>query len=191
VPKRVRMNRPGAGHPEDTRTGHSGNAGPPPAPRPGRPSAGRSGRLAAFGIAKMKNGIAGLKYGIAGSKYGIAGLKYGIVGLIGTALHTALLVLLVESVRMHPVPASAAGFLAALAASFILNRRWTFGVRRPGRHAFFKYTAVSVAGLALNGGIMFAAVEWLRLEYWIGQLVAVLVVPPVNFALNAAWTFRG
>lgn len=117
------------------------------------------------------------------------GLKYGIVGVIGTFLHFAVLVALVELFGVHPVPASVAGFVLTLVVSFLLNRSWTFAVRDAGSGAFVKYAVVSVTGLLLNTGIMYTAVEWLHWKYWIGQLIVVLVVPPCNFILNALWTF--
>ena len=117
------------------------------------------------------------------------GWKYGIVGVLGTALPFAALVALVELSGVHPVPASVAGFVLVLVVSFLLNRSWTFAVRDAGSTAFVKYAAVSVTGLLLNTGIMYAAVELLHWKYWIGQLLVVLVVPPCNFLLNALWTF--
>src|SRR5690606_21984677 len=58
-------------------------------------------------------------------------IKYGIVGIIGAGLHFAVLIGLVEWAHIHPVISSAAGFIAALISSFLMNKHWTFSTRLP------------------------------------------------------------
>jgi len=117
-------------------------------------------------------------------------IRYGVVGLLGTALHFASVILLVEFARIDPVLASALGFLLVLVVSYILNRTWTFQSRSRGTRQFLIYSIVSLIGLGLNCAIMFISVHILKWNYLYGQCLVVIVVPISNFILNYFWTFR-
>jgi putative flippase GtrA len=118
-------------------------------------------------------------------------LKYGVVGVIGTLLHTGILTLLAEWFGVHPVWASVTGFLVTAVVSYMLNKRWTFGLGagvEPDR--LVKYLTVSVAGLGINMLVMYTTVEIAQLHYLAGQGLVILVVPAFNYVLNRFWTFR-
>lgn len=116
-------------------------------------------------------------------------IRYGLVGILGTILHMGTLVLLVEVFTVAVVPASVAGFLLALAVSFLLNRHWVFGVRQRPLRAAFRYTVVSLTGLGLNVVIMTLVVHWLQWWYVWGIGLVIVVVTTVNFTLNQCWSF--
>ncbi|WP_083249191.1 GtrA family protein [Bacillus solimangrovi] len=70
----------------------------------------------------------------------------------------------------------------------MLNRKYTFGGTYS--HAqFVKFTIVASIGFVLNFGIMYVVVTVLFLNYLIGELTTILVIPFVNFLLNHYWTF--
>lgn len=117
-------------------------------------------------------------------------LKYGVVGGLGTALHFGSLYAFVEWLRLSPVLASALGFVLVLLVSYALNQRWTFRRAASGWGPLLKYSIVSLTGLALNTGLMTAAVEWLHWHYLLGQCLVVIAVPVSNFLFNYYWTFR-
>ncbi|WP_028551443.1 GtrA family protein [Paenibacillus sp. UNC451MF] len=117
-------------------------------------------------------------------------LKYGLVGLLGTVLHFAVLVALVEGVQFQPVWASAIGFIVVLLVSYVLNKYWTFQDSPSGWKPLVKYSVVSGVGLLLNSGIMYTVVDWLHWNYLIGQCFVVIAVPISNFIFNYYWTFR-
>ncbi len=119
-------------------------------------------------------------------------IKYGIVGLLGTALHFALLVALVEWGGLHPIVGSALGFIGVLLVSYVLNAKWTFtdSPRQSAMKQFVKYTLVSLSGLTLNTLVMYAAIEWMHLPYLLGQCIITVLVPLHNYVLNRYWTFR-
>jgi putative flippase GtrA len=118
--------------------------------------------------------------------------RYVVVGLLGAVAHVSTLTLLVEQFRVNPIVGSIAGFLVALSLSYWLNARWTFDhVSKQHRQAIIRYTTVSVVGLCLNTLIMFCLINWFGVWYLIGQLIAAIVVPLHNFALNYYWTFNG
>jgi putative flippase GtrA len=117
-------------------------------------------------------------------------LGYAVVGAIGTLIHAAGTVACVEIIGLHPVPASAVGFVVALVAQYLLNNALVFRAGPPGWRQFFRYTLVSLGGLALNLGVMYTVVEILRWPYQVGILIAIFIVTPVNFLLNRGWSFR-
>lgn len=117
-------------------------------------------------------------------------IRYGIVGLIGTMLHIAVLVLLVEKYRLSSLWASSLGFLVVLIVSFILNRYWTFRSCGAVSVEFVKYSVTCVFGFVLNFSIMFFFVDVLHWYYVIGQMMVILVIPASNFLLSRYWCFR-
>lgn len=117
-------------------------------------------------------------------------LKYGLVGLLGTFVHFVALIALVEGAGVRPTYASAAGFVLTVIVQYGLNRRWTFRSNARRSPEFLRYAAVSVSGLLLNGGIMYACVDVLGAHYIVGQLLVTVVIPLSNYALNRVWTFR-
>jgi putative flippase GtrA len=116
-------------------------------------------------------------------------IRYAVAGGLGTAAHLGVLVLGVELLGAGIVTGSVAGFCAALAVSYLLNRLWTFrgGRRRSGR--FWRYALVCLGGLAINTGLMVALVEGLGWPYLLAQLSVIFVVPVSNFLLSRHWAF--
>ena len=116
-------------------------------------------------------------------------LKFGFVGLVATAIHTAMLLFLVEKLGMEPVLASVPAFLTALIISFVMNHRWTFMANGSYKRFFLRYAAVSVAGLILNIAIMYATVSMMHQSYIIGLGGVIILVPLFSFFLQRYWTF--
>jgi putative flippase GtrA len=117
-------------------------------------------------------------------------LRYCVVGGLGTVVHFGTTMVLVERFRVDAVIATIVGFLCALAVSFALNRTWVFGSSVAVAPGFARYTVVSVLGFVLNVAIMATVTRVLALDYRIGLLLVVLIIPVTNFTLNARWTFR-
>ena len=115
--------------------------------------------------------------------------RYIIVGGLGTAAHLAVLTLSVEWLQLDVIRASIAGFLAALFVSYALNHHWTFDSKRSPLSSFWRYFVVSVSGLMLNTGMVYAMVEYLHWWYLTAQMSVILVVPTSNFLLNRYWAF--
>lgn len=116
-------------------------------------------------------------------------IRYGVVGGLGTAAHMGVLAGAVELLKLPVLVGSVAGFLAALALSYLLNRYWTFGTGRPGLGSLWRYTLVCVSGLGLNLAMMFALMHWLQWRYMTAQLSVIFVVPISNYLLSRHWAF--
>ena len=115
--------------------------------------------------------------------------RYVMVGGLGTATHLAILALCVERFDFDAVQGAIAGFLGALSVSYALNHYWTFQSHRPHLSNLWRYVTVSLAGLMLNTGMMYALVVFFHWWYLTAQLSVILIVPISNFMLNRHWTF--
>ncbi len=115
--------------------------------------------------------------------------RYILVGGLGTGTHLAVLTLCVEWFGLDVVRATVAGFLAALSVSYGLNHYWTFESRRSHYSSAWRYLAVSLSGLLLNTGMVYAMVQYLHWWYLAAQISVILVVPFSNFLLNRYWAF--
>jgi putative flippase GtrA len=116
--------------------------------------------------------------------------RYGVVGVIGTILHFALTVAQVEWLALDPVLASAIAFVVVLLVSYALNHTWTFAASVAPLAGLARYSAVTIVSFALNLTIMAVVTKVLHWDYRIGLVLIVLVIPAINFTLNARWTFR-
>ena len=117
-------------------------------------------------------------------------VRFAVVGAVATTIHAAVFALLVEATPLDPVVATAIAFVVAFAAGFALNRSWTFGSRADPIAQLPRYFAVQLVGLALNAAIMAFAVHVQRWSPYAGLGLAIVLVPPVTFALARGWAFR-
>ena len=116
--------------------------------------------------------------------------RYGVAGACSTLTHVGVLFLLVETVRAWPVAASTAGFVASIVVSYTLQRYWVF--RSTQRHvsAGLKFLTVTAVAFGVNTATLWIGTEVLHAPYQGVQVVALVLIPIVNYALNASWTFR-
>ena len=115
---------------------------------------------------------------------------YAVAGGMATAVHYAVLLLLVEVFAMSPAPAAACGALSGAAVSYIVNRRLAFsGTAARHQQALPKFLLIALAGAALNGGLVWAGVQVFGWHYLAAQAVATLVVLGLTYRLNRSWTF--
>jgi putative flippase GtrA len=86
--------------------------------------------------------------------------------------------------------ANALGFAVSVMTNYYLNRRWTF--RSTGRVAseLPKFVAVSIIAYAGNLIVFSLAHTQLQIGPVVSQLVAIVVVMPINYVANKLWSFR-
>lgn len=115
---------------------------------------------------------------------------YAVAGGLATAVHYAVLLILVEVVAMSPAPAAASGALCGAAISYIINRRLAFsGTAARHQQALPRFLLIAFAGAALNGSVVWAGVQLFGWYYLAAQAVATLVVLVLTYRLNRSWTF--
>ena len=117
--------------------------------------------------------------------------RYGVTGGCSTLTHVGVLFLLAEKAGVVPVAASTAGFLASIVVSYVLQRSWVFRSAQSHLSAGAKFLTVTAVAFGVNTSTLMLGTEVFALPYQPVQLVALVLIPAVNYALNAAWTFRG
>ena len=116
--------------------------------------------------------------------------RYGVAGAFATGLYFAAVGALVELLQMSPVAAAAAATALVVVTSYVVNRAWVFDTNRSHASAFLRFAGASVISVVLNTGLMYLSVTLLGWPYLGGLVLATVVVPPTNFAVNYLWCFR-
>jgi putative flippase GtrA len=117
-------------------------------------------------------------------------LIFGCVGLLNTAVHFAVFEVLLRLVGLPLLLASAIGYSAGVANSYVLNRMWTFAVKtRASTVEFGKFVAVNVAALLLNL-VVLEQLTSMGLTPEVSQVLAIGASLTANFAGNKWWAFR-
>jgi len=117
-------------------------------------------------------------------------LKFCIVGASGYVVNLVVYYALIHGAGAQYLVASVVAFLVAWLNNFVLNRQWTFPKvgTSPVRQAA-KYLIVSVIGLVVNLGILWALVH-AGTDALLAQAIAIAAVTPLTFVLTRSWAFR-
>ena len=119
------------------------------------------------------------------------GATFAGAGVAATALHYALLIGLVQSGALSPVPATLCGYIGVGIVSYTLNRRHTFRSDRPHHEAVWRFAAVALVGFLITWAVMHLLVERLALPYLPAQILTTGLVLFWNFTAHKLWTFGG
>src|SRR4029450_7671480 len=80
-------------------------------------------------------------------------LCFGLVGLSGFGVNTAVLLALVQGLRLPVLPASVLATEVAILSNFMLNDRWTFRAAT-GCHSFgqrlLRFNGLAFGGMAIG-----------------------------------------
>ena len=115
-------------------------------------------------------------------------LRFAAIGVLNTLIHLGVVMGLVESGALPPVPANGMAFVAANLFSFWANSRFTFRAA-PSLRRYGRFLTVSLAGLLLTLAASLLG-EWLRWHYLGGVLLSFVLLPVLSFAANRWWTWR-
>jgi putative flippase GtrA len=116
-------------------------------------------------------------------------LRYVLAGATGTAVHYALLIVLVQLASVGAVAATTAGAVSGALVNYRLNHRFTFESDQPHKHALPRFALVALLGIAINAAVVALLLPWVVPYYLLAQVAATGVVLITGFAVNRAWTF--
>lgn len=135
-------------------------------------------------------------------------LRFAVVGIIGAVVDFGIFNLLLASLPIRAIWASAVSFIAAVISNFIINRYWTYPDARGKSflRQFAQFSMVSAVGMAIRIGL-FALLENYLIDLstrynpiatispqFIGHNLtlgfAILVVMLWNFFANRFWTYN-
>lgn len=117
-------------------------------------------------------------------------VRFSAVGAVGTGVHYAILVLLVEGNVVGSITASIYGFIVGALVNYILNRQVTFRSTRPHMEALTRFMIIAAAGALINIVIMSLGVTLLKVHYLLAQIGATATVLMLTFLGNSLWTFQ-
>lgn len=98
---------------------------------------------------------------------------YLATSVVALALDMALLLTLARS--MHYMVAAAIGFLAGSVVHYLLAVKLVFAHRKLAHNTaaeWFIYIVIGLVGLAVNNGLIYACVSWLRAPLFVAKLAA-------------------
>jgi dolichol-phosphate mannosyltransferase len=117
--------------------------------------------------------------------------KFLLVGAIGLAVNQSALFALVALAGVALPIASPIAILLSMAATFLLNERWTWRDRGRGRmlHRALLYGSINSGGLLINWFTL-VSLDRVGLNYLVANLIGAGVAAIWNFSLNHALTWR-
>ena len=116
--------------------------------------------------------------------------RYFLAGGIATAVHYAVLLILVELVGIPPASSAVAGALCGAITAYAVNRSMAFRSSTvPHQQALPRFLLIAASGAALNGALVWSGEHWLGWHYLVAQALATLLVLGLTYRLNRSWTF--
>ena len=114
-------------------------------------------------------------------------MKFGVVGVIAFVIDYGLLALLTEAFGVNYLVSATISFTASVVFNYAASMRYVFthkeGMSR--RREFAIFVVLSVIGLGLNNGCMWAGVEFLGIHYLIVKIGATFIVMVWNGELGS------
>lgn len=120
-------------------------------------------------------------------------MKFGVVGVIAFVIDYGLLALLTELFGVNYLVSATISFTASVVFNYAASMRYVFthkeGMSR--RREFVIFVVLSVIGLLINNGCMWAGVELLGVHYLLTKIVATAIVIIWNFVTRKIFLDAG
>jgi dolichol-phosphate mannosyltransferase len=121
-------------------------------------------------------------------------VRFGLVGASGVLVNNAVLLALVEGLRMPAVPAAVIATECAIVTNFLLNDRWTFAdARRSSSRSwprrFASYNLLTLGGLVLSVGILALLHGVAGVHYLVANVVGIAAGTLWNYGSNHKLTW--
>ena len=117
-------------------------------------------------------------------------LWYTLAGGLATAVHYAVLLVLVEVFSFPAASSAAFGALCGAVISYLINRHVTFqGTAVGHQQAVPRFILIALAGATLNGALVWTGVHLLAWHYLAAQALATILVLALTYRINRSWTF--
>ena len=115
--------------------------------------------------------------------------RFVVVGIAATAVHYFVLSVGVELAGIDPVMMTSMAFVCAAVVTYTGQSLWVFQARRHRKARLARFSVSVLAGLVGNVAIMAVAVNLLRLDYTVGFVSGLILVPAATYLLNRTWVF--
>ena len=110
-------------------------------------------------------------------------MKFGIVGVLAFIVDYGLMVALTELVGLAPVASATVSFIVSVVFNYVASMRFVFSHKEgmSKQREFVIFVVLSVIGLLINDGLMWAGTELVAIDYRIVKIGATAVVMVWNF----------
>lgn len=121
--------------------------------------------------------------------------RFSLVGGSGFLVNNAILLGLVEGLRVPPVAAAVVATESAIVSNFLLNDRWTFSDMRRGTgrswlRRLTSYNLLTLGGLVLSVGVLALLHGLAGVHYVLANVVGIAAGTLWNYGSNHQWTWR-
>jgi dolichol-phosphate mannosyltransferase len=116
--------------------------------------------------------------------------KFCIVGGSGVLINTTVYVALVKT-HLYVVAAFLLASFVSMVSNFLFNNRFTWNFLKADSRwiRFGKFTAVSVCGILISSGLVYALYHWCSLNYLLSGWIGIAGSIVWNYMVNDSWTF--
>lgn len=115
-------------------------------------------------------------------------VRFAIVGIVNTAIDFSIFAVLFYRAHWPLLAAHVAGFAVAVVNSYVCNKAWTFGDRRPSRIVDgARFLLVAVCGLATGSAVIALAAQ--VMPAIAAKACAVVATFVVNYWASARYVF--
>ena len=117
-------------------------------------------------------------------------IKFNIVGLTGVFVNEGLLIAL-QAMGVYVLTASAVAIEFSILSNFVLNDFWTFRDRRSGHLVvrLVKFNVLMLAGLAVNLGVIYAAVSYFAIAAALANLGGIAAAFLLRYGLSVRYAW--
>jgi putative flippase GtrA len=117
-------------------------------------------------------------------------IRYCLVGGVTTLSYTLLTAGFISGhLIADPTLASAIASAIVIPLSFLIHRRITYADVTPERAQWKRYLFIAVSNFVIATGSM-KLVSLAGWPYWIALVIGWVVIPIVNYTVNAVWVFQ-
>ncbi len=116
-------------------------------------------------------------------------VKFTLVGIYCTSIAYGVFLILYLQIGTPFVVAAGIGAVVGFVNNYLLNKLWTFRVRRSEPLMVAKFALVNGLTLGLNIGSFHLCTEYLPISSEVGEIYAIGISTLVNFFGNKLWTF--
>jgi putative flippase GtrA len=119
-------------------------------------------------------------------------IRFGVVGTSGFIVNTVVFAVLLHVAGLDYKICLPLAYLAGVINNFIWNSRWTFSDKKGSHPAVqaYRFLIVSAFAFGADYGLVVAGVHWTSMEKVVIQIIANILVIPVNFLGQKLWSFR-
>lgn len=113
--------------------------------------------------------------------------KYATVGVVNTILTLSVIFVLLK-LNLSIAVANASGYAAGIANSYLMNKRFTFGIRRQHR-LVFPFILAFALSYSLNLAVVFLIGGWFYSKSLLPHIAGMIVYNAFFFLLMKIWVF--